>query len=88
MLDEESETVQSYHICQRRDCTRVFRDVDGYSDWVNREFDRSRALARACTACGAVLYLAEVDGLHKIEIWECHQPGCGFTEESQAPSAR
>src|ERR1700761_3116823 len=46
MLEEESETVRSYHICERRDCTRVFRDVDGYSDWVDQEFDRLRARAR------------------------------------------
>ena len=87
MLEEESETVRSYHICERRDCTRVFRDVDGYSDWVDREFDQLRARARACISCGANLYLAEVDELRKIETWECPQIGCGFAEEVHAASA-
>ena len=88
MLEEESEAVRSYHICDRRDCTRVFLDAEGYLDWVDGEFDRFRARARACLACGAILYLAEVDALWKTETWECPQIGCGFAEEVHAPSAR
>ena len=88
MIEEESETVRSCHMCERRDCTRVFRDTDGYSDWVDREFDRFRARARACLHCGAILYLAEVDASRKTETWECPEIGCDFAEEVYAPSAR
>jgi hypothetical protein len=88
MLEEASESTRSFHSCERRDCTRVFRDIDGYSDWINRQFDQSRALLRTCAACGATAYLAEVDGSRKTETWECQQTGCEFAEEVPSPSSR
>jgi ssDNA-binding Zn-finger/Zn-ribbon topoisomerase 1 len=88
MLEEDSEDVRSYHACERRDCTRVFRDSNGYSDWIEGRFDESRASAQRCPRCGAVLYLAEVDHSQKIEIWECAQSQCDFSEEYPSPSAR
>ena len=88
MLEEDSEDVRSYHACQRRDCTRIFRDFDGYTDLIEGAFDSSRATIRACSRCGAVLYLAEVDRLQKIEIWECPQKECSSSEEYPSPSAR
>jgi hypothetical protein len=88
MLEEDSEEIRSYHRCERRDCMRVFRDSCGYADWIDGEFDQSRALGRRCPECAAILYLAEVDQWQKIETWECPQIGCGFSEESPSPSAR
>lgn len=88
MLEEDSEDVRSYHACERRDCTRIFRGSDGYSDRTEGEFDGSRASARICPRCGAALYLAEVNRSQKIETWECAQNGCNFSEESPSPSAR
>lgn len=88
MLEEDSEEIRSYHACDRRDCTRVFRDSIGYLDWIEGEFDDSRTSARACPQCGAVLYLAEVDHTRKIETWECPQSGCGFSEQYPSPSGR
>jgi uncharacterized C2H2 Zn-finger protein len=88
MLEEDSEDVRTYHVCERRDCTRVFRDRNGYSDWIEGEFDDSRASIRKCPRCGAVLYLAEVDQSRKIETWECPQEECSFSADSSSPSAR
>ena len=88
MLEEDSEEVRTYHACQRRDCTRVFRDFDGYSDLIQGSFDCSRASVRTCPRCGAVLYLAEVDSSKKMEIWECPQNECNFSEEYRSPSGR
>lgn len=88
MLEEDSEEVRSYHACERRDCTRVFRDSNGYSDWIEGRFDDSRASVRRCPRCGAVLYLAEVDHSRKIEIWECPRKQCDFSEERASPSAQ
>jgi hypothetical protein len=88
MLEEDSEEIRSRHRCERRDCTRVFRDSSGYADWVNGGFDQSRALVRNCPACAAILYLAEVNESRKIETWECTRAGCDFTEDVPSPSAR
>lgn len=88
MLEEESEEVRSYHACQRQDCSRVFRDSTGYSDWLSGRFDQSRSSARRCPTCDAILYLAEVDHLRKIETWECPQDGCEFYEEFPSPAAQ
>jgi predicted RNA-binding Zn-ribbon protein involved in translation (DUF1610 family) len=88
MLEEDRERVRSLHACVRRDCTRVFRDADGYSDWTEGALDKSRASVRTCPKCGAVLYLAEVNQSRKIETWECPQIDCDFSGESSAPAAR
>lgn len=88
MIEEDREEVRAYHACDRHDCTRVFRDSEGYSDCSQGCFDDSRASARACPVCGAFLYLAEVDRSQKIETWECPQHGCDFSEESSSPSGR
>jgi len=66
MLEEDSEEVRSYHACERRDCTRVFRDSGGYSDWIEGGFDESRSYRQTCPRCGAFLYLAEVDRSQKL----------------------
>ena len=88
MLEEDSEEIRSYHGCERRECTRVFRDSWGYSDWTDGRFDETRASVRNCPACGTVLYLAEVDQSRKIETWECPRTGCEFCEEFPSPAAR
>lgn len=88
MLEEQAEEVRSYHACDRRDCTRVFRDSSGYTDWIDGRFDESRAFIRKCPACGAALYLAEVDQFRKIETWECPRSGCAFSDEFPSPAAR
>jgi|SRR5579862_875222 len=88
MLEEDSDDVRSYHACERRDCTRIFRDSNGYSDRTEGQFDGSRASTRTCPRCGATLYLAEVDRSQKVEIWECPQKECNFSEEYPSPSAR
>jgi hypothetical protein len=88
MLEEDSEEIRSYHACERRACTRVFRDSFGYLDWVDGKFDASRASVRNCPACGAILYLADVDESRKIETWECPQMRCEFTKEFPSPAAR
>lgn len=87
-MEEDSEEVRSYHACERRDCTRVFREMNGYSDWIEGEFNDSRASRQICPHCGAVLFLAAVNRSQKIEIWECPQADCDFSEESPSPSAR
>ena len=88
MMEEDSEEVRTYHACERRDCTRVFREVDGYTDISRGEFDDSRASVRRCPRCGAALYLAEVNQSQKIETWECAQRECNLSEECRSPSAR
>ena len=88
MLEEDSEDVRSYHACERRDCTRIFRDSNGYSDRTEGQFDGSRTSTRTCPQCGAILYLAEVDHSQKVETWECPQKECNFSEEYPSPSAR
>ena len=88
MLEEDSEQFRSYHACERRDCTRIFRDSNGYSDRIEGEFNESRASVRTCPRCGAILYLADVDHSQKIETWECPQKQCDFSEEHASPSAQ
>lgn len=88
MLEEDSEEIRSYHTCERRDCTRIFREADGYTDLSQGGFDPSRASLRCCPQCGAVLFLAEVDRSLKIETWECLQAECDFSEDCSSPSAR
>jgi len=88
MLEEDTEEVRTYHACGRRDCTRIFRDFDGYTDLTQGGFDDSRASVRTCPLCGAVIYLAEVDHSQKVETWECPQEECSFSEECTSPSAR
>ena len=48
MLEEDSEQVRSYRACERRDCTRAFRDSNGYSDRIGGKFDDSRASVLTC----------------------------------------
>ncbi len=88
MIEEDSEAIRSYHACQRRDCTRVFRDESGYSDMVDASFDESRSSAKLCPICGSILYLAEVDPQQKVETWECPQSECSHSEEDRSPSGR
>jgi hypothetical protein len=88
MVEGDSEEVRSYHACERRDCTRIFRDLDGYTDLLEGDFDDARASQRVCPRCGAILYLAEVDRSQKIETWECTRGECNFSEDVTSPSAR
>lgn len=88
MLEEDLEEIRSFHACGRHDCTRIFRDSAGYMDFIEGAFDDSRSLVRRCSRCKSVLYLAEVDQSQKIEIWECPQAGCDFSEDHPSPSAR
>lgn len=88
MREEDSEEVRSYHACIRRDCTRIFRDRNGYSDWSDGGFDTSRASFRKCPACGAATFLSEVDQSRKIETWECPQKECDFLGQYPSPSGR
>lgn len=88
MLEDDSEEVRSYHVCERRDCTRIFRDATGYTDVVNGEFDDSRSSLKRCPCCGSTLYLAEVDHSLKVETWECPRADCIHSEDDPSPSAR
>jgi hypothetical protein len=88
MLEEDSEEIRAYYACERRDCTRVFRDPNGYSDRIEGQFDDSRASVRMCPLCRAVLYLASVDHFMKIETWECLRTGCDYAEAYPSPAAR
>jgi hypothetical protein len=88
MREEVSDEMRSYHACERRDCTRVFRAVNGYSDIVDGLFDESRNSSRSCGACGTMLYLAEVNHTLKLEIWECPSDGCETSEEIPSPASR
>jgi len=89
MLEESaSESTESFHQCERRDCNRIFRDGFGYSDFGDGEFDASRVSFRQCPACGGTLYLAEVDHTRKVETWECVEIECHHTEDAPSPSGR
>jgi hypothetical protein len=88
MLEEDSEEIRTYYACARRDCSRVFRDSVGYTDWIEGEFDDARAAIGRCPSSGDALYLAEVDSHRRVEIWECSGPGCKFSEESPSPAAQ
>lgn len=88
MLEEDGDEIRSYHVCERPECTRIFRDSTGYSDLVGGQFDESRASVRTCPACGAILYLSEVDHSRKIENWECPGENCEFCGEFPSPSAQ
>jgi hypothetical protein len=79
---------QSFHQCERRDCNRVFRDGQGYSDYLDGQFDLSRQSLRPCSLCGGTLFLAEVDQAQKIETWECATTECNHAEEVTSPSSR
>ena len=88
MLEEDSVDVRSCHHCDRPGCTRVFRESNGYSDFIDGEFDDSRASIRTCPQCGGILYLAEVDRSQKLETWECPVAGCEFSHDDSSPAAR
>ena len=88
MLDENAEDTRSFHQCERRDCNRVFGDHYGYSDFSDGQFDPSRVSLRPCPKCGAVLYIAEVDHVRKIETWECTGKNCDYNEEDSSPASR
>jgi hypothetical protein len=88
MVEEDSEETRSYHACERRNCTRIFRESTGYSDIIEGEFDQSRAAVRSCPACGASLYLSEVDHSRKIESWDCPGESCEFYGEFPSPSGQ
>jgi len=83
-----SEGTRSLHQCERRDCHRIFRDGQGYSDFAAGQFDASRSSCRACPLCGGILYLAEVDHALKVETWECAEMKCSYTEDVLSPSSR
>jgi hypothetical protein len=83
-----SAETQSFHQCERRDCNRVFRDGHGYSDFMDGQFDASRASVRECSICAGTLYLAEVDQALKVETWECAETECSYSEEVTSPSSR
>ncbi len=83
-----SEESPSFHECERRDCGRIFRDGQGYSDFVDGQFDASRLSFRECPTCGGTLYLAEVDQAQKVETWECAEMECNYSEDVPSPSSR
>ncbi len=89
MLEESAlDETQSFHRCERRDCTRIFRDGYGYSDFADGRFDLSRVSSRHCPVCAGTLYLAEVDRARKIETWDCAEMACPYTKEVSSPSSR
>ncbi len=88
MRENDADEIRSYHACERSDCTRIFRDSDGYTDLLRDGFDDSRACLRPCPLCGSVTFLAEVDRASKTETWECPSAECAFSEEHTAPSGR
>lgn len=88
MLDEDAKDIRSFHACARPDCTRIFRDCDGYLDFIEGSFDTSRSSVQKCPLCGSVLFLAAVDHSRKIESWDCPQTDCDFTQDNPSPSAR
>ena len=88
MIEENSAEIRSFHACERRDCTRVFRDAFGYSDMIDGSFEDSRSSRKRCPTCASILYLAEVDHGKKIETWECTQSDCAYSEEDRSPSAQ
>ena len=84
----EPEDSESFHQCQRSDCSRIFRDGYGYADFADGHLDDSRMSSRTCPACGATLYLAEVDHTRKIETWECTGSDCDYNREDSSPASR
>jgi hypothetical protein len=89
MLEEAAaKDTQSFHQCERRDCDRIFRDGQGYSDFAGGHFDASRSSFRECRICGGTLYLAEVDRALKVETWECAEIECDYSEEVSSPASR
>ncbi len=89
MVEEsESEKGQSFHQCERRDCSRIFRDGYGYSDFADGRFDDSRMSARVCPKCSGTLYIAEVDRVRKVETWDCSEMKCNYTEAASSASSR
>jgi hypothetical protein len=89
MLEEPaSEEARSFHQCERRDCSRIYRDSHGYLDFIEGEFDASRSSSRKCPICTGRLYLAEVDQVLKVETWECPEMECDYTEGILSPASR
>ena len=89
MLEESAlDETQSFHQCERRDCSRIFRDGYGYSDFADGQFDAARASYRQCPTCAGTLYLAEVDHALKVETWECAEMECDHTEDILSPASR
>ena len=89
MLEEPAaEETQSFHQCERRDCDRIFRDGQGYSDFAEGRFDASRSAFRQCPRCSGTLYIAEADREMKVETWECAQTECAYSEDLPSPSSR
>ena len=83
-----AEQTQSFHQCERRGCSRIFRDGHGYSDYAEGQFDVSRVTSRECPTCGGTLYIAEVDRTRKFETWECAKMECNYSEDLPSPSSR
>lgn len=89
MLEEPASNVtQSFHQCERRDCSRIFRDGYGYSDFADGQFDATRFSRRQCPTCGGTLYLAEADRVLKVETWECAEVEYGYSESIFSPASR
>lgn len=88
MLEKSASEPQSLHQCERRDCSRIFRDGYGYSDMADGQIDASRFSSRDCPACGGTLYLAEVNRVLKVETWECAEMECSYTEDFHSPASR
>src|ERR1700761_3304775 len=89
MLEQSAaDDSRSLHQCERRDCSRIFRDGYGYSDFGNGIFDVTRVSSRACPVCAGTLYLADVDHGRKIETWDCAEMNCDYTEDLSSPSSR
>jgi ssDNA-binding Zn-finger/Zn-ribbon topoisomerase 1 len=89
MLEESaSEETDSFHQCERRDCSRIFRAGLGYSDFGEGRFDASRVSYRQCPACGGTLCLVEVNRALKIELWECTEMECNYNTEILSPASR
>lgn len=89
MIEESpSEETQSFHQCERRDCSRIFRAGHGYSDFGEGRFDASRVSSRRCPACGGTLCLTEVNRVLKVESWECTEMECNYNTEILSPASR
>lgn len=89
MLEESAaDEGRSFHQCERRDCSRIFRNGCGYSDFAGGQFDASRPSSRTCPTCGGTLYLAEVNHDLKVETWECAEMQCDYTEDIHSPASR
>jgi ssDNA-binding Zn-finger/Zn-ribbon topoisomerase 1 len=83
-----AEETRPFHQCERRDCDRIFRDGEGYTDFAGGRFDQSRLSSRECPTCGGTLYLSEVDHTLKVETWECAELECDFSEDTHSPPSR